>query len=99
MADWIARVVARRAPNALRSADPFHVVAWAIEALDIERRRAPTLSTHVDFRLQRELFLRPVGTFGPTRSGPDRRSIGHVDGEEVVIQRTAPRARHGTPWM
>ena len=40
MADWIARVVARRAPNALHSADPFHVVAWAIEALDIERRRA-----------------------------------------------------------
>ena len=40
MADWIARVVAVRAPNAVRSADPFHVVAWAIEALDIERRRA-----------------------------------------------------------
>jgi transposase len=40
MADWIARVVAARAPNALRSADPFHVVAWAIDALDIERRRA-----------------------------------------------------------
>ena len=40
MADWIARVVAERAPNASRSADPFHVVAWAIDALDIERRRA-----------------------------------------------------------
>ena len=40
MADWIAKVVARRAPNAIRCADPFHVVAWAIEALDIERRRA-----------------------------------------------------------
>ena len=40
MADWIARVVAARAPNAVRSADPFHIVAWAIEALDIERRRA-----------------------------------------------------------
>ena len=40
MADWIARVVADRAPNAVRSADPFHVVAWAIDALDIERRRA-----------------------------------------------------------
>lgn len=40
MADWIARVVALRAPNAIRSADPFHVVAWGIEALDIERRRA-----------------------------------------------------------
>ena len=40
MADWIARVVARRAPNAIRCADPFHVVAWAIEALDVERRRS-----------------------------------------------------------
>lgn len=40
MADWIARVVARRAPNAERCADPFHVVAWATDALDVERRRA-----------------------------------------------------------
>jgi transposase len=40
MAEWIARVVARRAPNAIRCADPFHVVAWAIDALDVERRRA-----------------------------------------------------------
>ena len=40
MADWIARVVAQRAPNAVRSADPFHVVAWGVDALDIERRRA-----------------------------------------------------------
>ncbi|MCZ6457030.1 MAG: ISL3 family transposase, partial [Actinobacteria bacterium] len=40
MADWIAKVVARRAPNAIRCADPFHVVAWAIEALDMERHRA-----------------------------------------------------------
>jgi transposase len=40
MADWIARVVARRAPNALRCADPFHVVAWGVTALDVERRRA-----------------------------------------------------------
>ncbi len=40
MAAWIARVVARRGPNAVRSADPFHIVAWGIEALDVERRRA-----------------------------------------------------------
>jgi transposase len=40
MADWIARCVARRAPNAVRCADAFHVVAWAIEALDVERRRS-----------------------------------------------------------
>jgi transposase len=39
-ADWIATVVAERAPAAVRCADPFHVVAWGIEALDAERRRA-----------------------------------------------------------
>jgi transposase len=40
MAGWIARVVAKRAPGAVRCADAFHVVAGAAEALDIERRRA-----------------------------------------------------------
>lgn len=40
MAGWIARVVAERAPAAVRCADPFHVVAWATAALDAERRRA-----------------------------------------------------------
>lgn len=40
MAEWIAKTVALRAPNAIRCADPFHVVAWGIEALDVERRRA-----------------------------------------------------------
>ena len=39
-ADWIAEVVAQRCPNAVRCADPFHVVKWATEALDEERRRA-----------------------------------------------------------
>jgi transposase len=39
MADWIARGVKKRAPNAVRCADPFHVVAWGID-LDVERRRA-----------------------------------------------------------
>ena len=39
-ADWIADVVAQRCPAAIRCADPFHVVAWATEALDAERRRA-----------------------------------------------------------
>jgi len=39
-ADWIAAVVAERCPNAIRCADPFHVVAWATDALDQERRRA-----------------------------------------------------------
>jgi transposase len=39
-AEWIARLVAARAPQAVRCADPFHVVAWATEALDEVRRQA-----------------------------------------------------------
>jgi transposase len=37
-ADWIIRVVADRCPTAVRAMDPFHVVAWASEALDQVRR-------------------------------------------------------------
>ncbi|MBB5640097.1 ISL3 family transposase [Cryobacterium roopkundense] len=39
-AAWIATVVKERAPNAVRCADPFHVVKWATEALDEVRRAA-----------------------------------------------------------
>ena len=39
-AAWIASVVAEKAPNAVRCADPFHVVKWATEALDEVRRAA-----------------------------------------------------------
>lgn len=39
-ADWIAAVVADRCRNAVRCADPFHVVAWATDALDEVRRDA-----------------------------------------------------------
>lgn len=39
-ADWIAHVVARRAPQAVKCADPFHVVMWATDALDEVRRQA-----------------------------------------------------------
>jgi len=38
-AGWIAAVVAERCPNAIRCADPFHVVKWAGEALDEVRRQ------------------------------------------------------------
>jgi transposase len=37
-ADWISKVVDKRCPNAVRGADPFHVVSWATDALDKVRR-------------------------------------------------------------
>ena len=39
-ATWIASVVGRACPQAVRCADPFHVVAWATDALDVVRRQA-----------------------------------------------------------
>jgi transposase len=39
-ANWIGEVVAERCPNAVRCADPFHVVKWATAALDEVRREA-----------------------------------------------------------
>jgi len=39
-ADWISTVVAERCENAVRCADPFHVVRWATNALDEVRRQA-----------------------------------------------------------
>src|SRR6478735_7315050 len=33
-AEWIADVVRDRCPDAIRCADPFHVVGWATEAVD-----------------------------------------------------------------
>ena len=37
-ADWIAKVVSERCPQAVRVMDPFHVVQWATDALDAVRR-------------------------------------------------------------
>ena len=39
-ADFIDTIVAETCPNAVRVADPFHVVKWASEALDEVRRGA-----------------------------------------------------------
>src|SRR4029078_12963693 len=39
-ADWIADVVRDRCPDAIRCADPFHVVGWATTALHAVRRPA-----------------------------------------------------------
>lgn len=37
-AEWIATVVADRAPQAIRCLDPFHLIMWAGDALDVVRR-------------------------------------------------------------
>lgn len=37
-AEWIERVVRRRCSGATLCTDPFHVVSWATEALDVVRR-------------------------------------------------------------
>jgi len=39
-AEFIAKVVAKNCPSAVRCADPFHVVRWATDALDEVRRQA-----------------------------------------------------------
>lgn len=39
-ADWIGEVIEQRCPGAVRCADPFHVVRWATDALDVVRREA-----------------------------------------------------------
>jgi len=39
-ADFIDTIVAARCPNAVRVADPFHIVKWATDALDEVRRQA-----------------------------------------------------------
>jgi transposase len=44
-AQWIHTVVAERAPQAIRSMDPFHVIAWVTKALDEVRR-----AVHNDLR-------------------------------------------------
>ena len=38
-ASWIRNVIQRRCPGAKLCLDPFHVVAWATEALDVVRRQ------------------------------------------------------------
>lgn len=70
MAGWIAKVVDERAPSAVRCADPFHIVAWATKALDVERRRA--------WNQARGRRRRSDQTGAWTASTGDARSIKHT---------------------
>jgi transposase len=39
-AGWMNEIIAEHCPRAIRAADPYHVVTWATEALDEQRRIA-----------------------------------------------------------
>jgi transposase len=62
-ADWIESVVTQRCPQAVRCADPFHIVKWASQALDEVRRQAWNTARK--------------GT-PSTRRGPFHRASGHA---------------------
>lgn len=68
-ADWIEDVVGQRCPNAVRCADPFHIVRWATDALDAVRREAWNTARRA-----------PGGTTGRGRSHgrPQRVAAGHA---------------------
>jgi transposase len=54
-ADWIAEVVGLRCPNAKLCMDPFHVVQWANEALDLVRREVVRQARGSDKALAKNL--------------------------------------------
>ena len=91
-ADWIATVVAKRCPNAVRCADPLHVVAWATEALDEERRHA--------WKARRRAMLPGIGPRTPpatrrSSSTPGMRS-GRTEDLNVHQQASPPRSPRPT---
>jgi transposase len=65
-AAWIADVVTARCPQAARCADPFHVVRWAIDALDAVRRDAWRAAWRAGHTASR----------GWSDGGPQQRSVG-----------------------
>lgn len=70
-ADFIDSIVAARCPNAVRVADPFHIVQWATQALDEVRREAWNQAR----QLARSEPKRPRGrprTDAPPRPGSER---------------------------
>jgi YD repeat-containing protein len=45
-ARWVRKAVERRCPGAVRCVDPFHVVKWATDALDVVRRESWNRARH-----------------------------------------------------
>jgi transposase len=93
-AEWIAEVVAARAPQAVRCVDPFHVVAWAMEALDVERRRAWNDARRGQVRRNRKGATGPARTIARSRwalwKNPDRLTENQT-AKLAWIAKTEPR--------
>ena len=59
-ATWMDDVIAEHCPRAVRCADPYHVVTWVTEALDVQRRIA--WNTARGAARGRSRYNRPTGT-------------------------------------
>jgi transposase len=78
-AEFIAKVVAKNCPAAVRCADPFHVVRWATDALDEVRRQAWNDAR----RLARETEAKR-GPGRPSADAPARPASAHARGLKGV---------------
>ena len=76
-AEFIGSVVARNCPNAERCADPFHVIRWASDALDLLRRqimRRARRSTAKTVLARQQIMVPENGESTP----PDLRGIRYA---------------------
>ncbi|MCB0933994.1 MAG: transposase [Mycobacterium sp.] len=67
-AEWIHAVVAERAPQALLCLDPYHVVAWAMKALDKVRVRTMTRAGIRDRDAMWAVLKNPAALTGEQRT-------------------------------
>lgn len=95
-ARWIAHPVAHRLPNATLCADPFHVIAWATDALDQVRRDAwnTAAGRAHDTARTRTLTTGPAKTYKNIRyvlwKNPDNLT-DHQHAKIAWIAKTDPR--------
>ncbi|MEJ7649480.1 MAG: ISL3 family transposase [Nakamurella sp.] len=71
-ADWIHRVVAERAPQALICMHPFHVVAWAMKGLDKVRHRTLAAAGVKDRNARWAVAKNPINLTADQKSALER---------------------------
>lgn len=86
-ADWIADLVALRAPDARLCMDPYHVIAWVQNALDQVRRavtnaakaRGDKTAARILFRSRYALWKRPADLTDDQRAKLDLIAEAHAE--------------------